>query len=111
MAKKRLQNYRSILNSRKFIDDQEDRDRDEIVLAQAAARDRIDCLVKKKKKEVANKSLLENAVLVNISLFKLQDIFVARTEAISGIVAAVNQGKAEDEEKILDRVEKEKFEE
>lgn len=56
MVKKRLQNHRRIVNARKFIDDQEDRDKDEIVAAQAAARDRIDCLVKKKKKEVPNKS-------------------------------------------------------
>lgn len=52
MVERRLQTHRNILNERKRIEEQEDKDKDEIILAQIAARNRMDCLVKKKKKEV-----------------------------------------------------------
>lgn len=52
MVEERLKNHRRIVNERKRIDEREDKDKDEIVLVQAAARDRRGCLVKKKIKEV-----------------------------------------------------------
>lgn len=52
MVERRLQKHRNIVNERRRIDEQEDRDRDEIIVIQRAAKDRIDCLTKKKRKEV-----------------------------------------------------------
>lgn len=54
MVEERLQKHRSIVNERKRIEEQEDKDKDEIISAQVVAMNRMQCLIKKRKKEVSS---------------------------------------------------------
>lgn len=62
MVEERLQNHRRIVNERKRIEEQEDKDKDEIISIQVAARNRMDCLMKKKKKEASVKNGIINSL-------------------------------------------------
>lgn len=71
MVKRRLQKHRDIVNERQRMDEQESKDKDEILAIQIAAKDRMECLVKNKRKQVQYNFKSKILLLITYCSFKI----------------------------------------